>query len=649
MVNPSIASKYNDKLIFDYPLKKFREDGYSKEVKLLQADLEPFERALQAVILSQYRRKIFEKNKKFIKPVILFKSKTINESKSFFDEFIESIKKLSDNQLKSIKQNLVKSDSGQISLGYGKASSVLRKAFKYFEDNKISLDNLISELQNDFAASKCITVNSKEESEAKQIAVNTLEDSNNEYRAVFAVDKLNEGWDVLNLFDIVRLYNTRDFNKKTNSPGRTTMSEAQLIGRGARYCPFRINDDDSLYTRKYDQDVESELRICEELYYHSPYNVKYITELNMALEEIGIKAPRTFEKELKLKESFQETNFYKTGYIFLNEWKKYNREDIFSMDAKIINRIYSHKLHTGYLQTTDIFERINKSSIKAKTISLLLKDLGNSVLRTALNKLEFYQFSNILTYFPHLESISEFITSENFLGKIKIEIEGPEELLKELHPEQKLKIALDTLIPISQEIAADKIEYKGTKEFRQYQIRDKFYDKTLNFSLDPSSDKEFGKSMSNPSETSIYLDLSKKDWFVFQDNFGTSEEKYLIKFIDKVYANLRKKYDEIYLVRNERHFKLYNFEDGNPIEPDFVLFLMKEDPKEALYYQIIIEPKGQHLFKQDEWKQKFLLSLKKEHLITQLWKGKKFIVWGMPFYNKDLEREFEISFDSIIN
>ena len=30
-----------------------------------------------------------------------------------------------------------------------------------------------------------------------------LEDKNNEYRAIFAVDKLNEGWDVLNLFDIV--------------------------------------------------------------------------------------------------------------------------------------------------------------------------------------------------------------------------------------------------------------------------------------------------------------------------------------------------------------------------------------------------------------------------------------------------------------
>ena len=44
---------------------------------------------------------------------------------------------------------------------------------------------------------------------------------------VFAVDKLNEGWDVHNLFDIVRLYNTRDPDK-SGKVGKTTMSEAHL-------------------------------------------------------------------------------------------------------------------------------------------------------------------------------------------------------------------------------------------------------------------------------------------------------------------------------------------------------------------------------------------------------------------------------------
>ena len=71
--NQDIANKYFDKLIFDYPLKQFRLDGYSKEVKVLEADLQPIDRALQGILLNQYRRKIFEKYKKTIKPVILFK------------------------------------------------------------------------------------------------------------------------------------------------------------------------------------------------------------------------------------------------------------------------------------------------------------------------------------------------------------------------------------------------------------------------------------------------------------------------------------------------------------------------------------------------------------------------------------------------
>ncbi len=67
MANPDITAKYSDKIIFDYPLKQFRKDGYSKEVKVLQSDIPLIQRALQAIILSQYRRKVFEKYKKSIK------------------------------------------------------------------------------------------------------------------------------------------------------------------------------------------------------------------------------------------------------------------------------------------------------------------------------------------------------------------------------------------------------------------------------------------------------------------------------------------------------------------------------------------------------------------------------------------------------
>ena len=98
---------------------------------------------------------------------------------------------------------------------------------------------------------------------------------------------------MLNLFDIVRMYDTRD--AKLGKAGKTTISEAQLIGRGARYCPFRFNDEQPLFQRKYDilnSETEADLKLCEELYYHSAYNLSYIQELHTALEEIGIKAKK---------------------------------------------------------------------------------------------------------------------------------------------------------------------------------------------------------------------------------------------------------------------------------------------------------------------------------------------------------------------
>ena len=85
--NPLGKSKYDDKLIYNYPLKNFRIDKISKEVKVLQSDTLNFDRAVMALLLSQYRLKLFQKYGKRIKPVIMLKSKTIAESKNFYVEF----------------------------------------------------------------------------------------------------------------------------------------------------------------------------------------------------------------------------------------------------------------------------------------------------------------------------------------------------------------------------------------------------------------------------------------------------------------------------------------------------------------------------------------------------------------------------------
>ncbi|HCU05523.1 MAG: hypothetical protein A2X77_02605 [Gammaproteobacteria bacterium GWE2_42_36] len=627
--DPYLAAKYEPRLIFDYNLKEFRKDGYSKEVKVLQADLSPLERALQAVLLSQYRRKIFEKYKLAIKPVILFKSKTIKGSKDFFEEFKAAILLLTDNQIDKV---------------LNRDDPYFQALLKYLAANKITLSNLVTELQNDFSENKLIEVNSKEESDAKQIAVNSLEDFDNEYRAIFAVDKLNEGWDVLNLFDIVRLYDTRD--SKAGKVGKTTMSEAQLIGRGARYCPFKLAPDQASDQRKFDSNLEHEMRICEELIYHSAYNPKYIQELNSALREIGIISKETKQRAIKLKNSFKTTSFYKTGMLFLNEQQRYDRSKIFGLDSSLIQKLYKIQIYTGQSQSLAIFEdkaNYNGTFVRAQK-DYLLSDLGICVLRKAIQRLKFFEFETLKKNLPNLKSIQEFITSPSYIGGIRVEVSGAAEPIQNLSADNKLYVATKVLEEISAEIASDKIEYKGSKEFKPYLLKDKITDKVLNFAMDEGDDKEFGRSMNNPVETSIHLDLSSRDWFVFDDCYGTSEEKLLIKYVDKQYSELKKRYSDVYLIRNERHFKIYAFDDGRALEPDFILYLIGHEKTDTLYYQVFIEPKGGHLLKQDEWKEKFLMRLKAESMIEQLWKDKKYIIWGMPFFNSNQEYEFDNEF-----
>lgn len=628
----NLNAKYMPKLIFDYPLKEFRKDGYSKEVKVLQADLSPIERALQAVLLSQYRAKVFEKNKLHVKPVILFKSKTIKESQSFVEEFKLFIKSLTEEQLGAIKSR--------------SSDATVLRVFQYLEKNGIALENLIIELKEDFSEEKLISVNSKEDSEAKQLAVNSLE--SNEYRAVFAVDKLNEGWDVLNLFDIVRLYDTRD--SKGGKIGKTTMSEAQLIGRGARYCPFQTAGDQPLYGRKFDSDLDNEMRICEELYYHSAYNPKYIQELNSALQELGIKPKETKERKIQLKDSFKKTVLYKAGHVFLNDRLKYTREEIKGLDSSIINRAHHISLRTGYTKSVVAFEvQGNDKGAAKESKDYSFGEFGTAIIRKALQRIEFYEFSNLKKFLPNLKSVTEFITSEKYLGKLKIEVTGLSEQVKNLTPDEKLDAVIQVLSEISGVIASDTIEFKGSKEFKPRMVKEVFTDKTLNFMLDGGEDKEFGKSMNNAAETAYHLDLSTKAWFVFDDCFGTSEEKLLIKYIDKRYSDLAKVYSEVYLIRNEKHFKIYAFEDGRPFEPDFILYLIGKEKKDTMHYQVFIEPKGSHLLRADEWKEKFLVSIKDQFKVEQLFSNRKHVVWGLPFYNStDRIAEFEEAFDTLI-
>lgn len=627
LYDPNISKKYEDKILFQYDLKQFRVDGYSKEIEVLQADLDPLDRALQAIITSQYRRKVAEKNKVFLKPVILFKSKTIEESQEFVTEFQNKVKSLKPSQL-------TKFSSGH--------KTILNKAFEYFQQQDISLADLVNEIKIDFEESKCLSVNSKEDSEAKQLLVNSLEDKNNPIRAIFAVDMLNEGWDVLNLFDIVRLYETRD--SKSNRPGRTTMAEAQLIGRGARYYPFTINDDPR-DKRKFDNDATNEIRILEQLYYHTSHNPKYIQEIKTALIQTGIIPAHPKELLLQIKEEFKKSGIWKAAKIYLNKKVRTSRDQIDSFKKAQVETRYQHSLYTGEIEEEELLK--NKFELKPQSgtsgkIEIAFSSLGDNVLRTAMNRISFYTFNNLSKHFPKLRSSRNFIGDAGFLKSIEVVLWGNVNELNQLSGKQKLDIAIKVLQKISKQIESHSHEFKGTKEFYPHPVNIIFRDKQLKMDLDSDKAKGLGET----------LDLSSKGWFAHNDMYGTSEENALVGFINDATDNLYKKYPEIALLRNERYFSIYSFEDGKAFEPDFVLFLKKSEQSKILIYQVLIEPKGDQ-FKDDKggferskegWKQKFLLDIESKHQINTLFENTDYKLLGLPFFNQRVVKQFDTAF-----
>ena len=628
LANPAIRAAYENKIIFDYALAKFYNDRYSKDIITLRSDLTIMERALQALVLSQYRLSI--------KPVVLFKAAKIADSKDFMADFIETVKSLTGAQLRDLS-NAVNNE-------------VMHTAFSYFANNGISFDTLAAELRDDFSEEHCVSVNDDKDATQKQILLNSLEDADNPYRAIFEVKKLDEGWDVLNLFDIVRLYETRQSGSKKLSPA--TIAEAQLIGRGARYCPFRIDEEQPKFQRKYDENVTNELRVCETLYYHCQNDHRYVTELRDALREIGLDTDKIVQCEYVLKDDFKATEIYQRGLIFLNDREVKDRKDVRGLTPTVRDDIYRFQVATGASGVDSVMVETSKGVdlvVELKTAHMTIKEIAAinyAVVNKALMKYPIFKFNTLRSYFPNVTSTRQFITDDEYLGTVRIDIQSKDE-----HPTMETLYAavFYVLGKIAGSISGIEETYRGTKAFRARNVRDVFRNKTVNYT-DPH-DGGIGISQNDPSVRNDWkIDLSTEDWFAYTDNYGTSEEKAFVAYFRGYVADLRRIYNCIYLVRNEREFHIYSFEDGERFEPDYVLFLQRDKTDGFEQLQIFIEPKGTQLLEKDAWKERFLLQLKTEAVpVTVFVDDNDYKIWGFHFFNQDTRmKEFDSEFAALV-
>ena len=512
---------------------------------------------------------------------------------------------------------------------------IVQKAFQFFEGKGISGSEIVKRIKSNFKEENCISANNDAEAETNQILLNTLEDENNPIRAVFAVQKLNEGWDVLNLFDIVRLYEGQNTGGKNKGIGKTTISEAQLIGRGARYFPFKLEEGQDLFTRKFDDDIANDLKILEELYYHTKEDSRYISELKQALIDTGIYEDdeNTIQLKLEIKPEFKKADFYKTGRVVFNKKIEKSYDNVKSFDdLGVKKRNLNFTLSSGAGRMTSVFKNEEKGAAdKIEHKDLNVGSIPKHVIRYALSQNPFYYFNNLIKFFPNLDSLSNFIQSDDYLGGLEITFNGTADRLKRIDNEDYLSAINKLLNTIEEEIKSNLTEFEGSEYISEY-VHKVFGDKEIRVNKNSErSDGQFGI-------------VSDPDWYVYNANYGTSEEKKFVEMFSRRFEHLEKKFENIYLIRNERELKIYD-ELGRAFEPDFLLFCKEKNGDEHTF-QVFIEPKGAHLIANDKWKEEFLQKMRDERKTLQI-NMDKYLITGVPFYNYSNENEFIENLESL--
>ncbi len=608
--SPEIAKKYQDKVLFKYDLAQFRKDGFSKEINLICSSCNEKQRIIQALVLNLYRQELASKHNINLKPVILFKAKkTVAESQKNQENFHCLIEELSSVEIENIAK------TSEI--------DIIKKAFLFFANQNISFHEIARRIKKNFQPTNCLCANNDADAEKNQILLNTLEDSNNPIRAVFAVHKLNEGWDVLNLFDIVRLYEKTD--GKAEKPSKTTIAEAQLIGRGARYFPFTLQEGQDKFTRKFDSDTANDLRVLEELFYHTKQESEYIRELTKAMVEMGLYTDNLISKKLILKDDFKNTDFYKNAKVVVNKkiFKDYRYVKSFS-DLGVMKKNFVYQLTSDFGNKIAVFNHQLETAEAKQSKGIKFSEIPKNIIQFALAKNKFFDFNNLSKIFKNIFATSDFINNPNYLGGLMIDFTGLPERLKLITNNDYLLAVQQVLLLIETEIQNNSTEFTAS-DYYFVKLKDIFKDKEVR--IEKNSERADGQE-------NFLLD---KNWYVYNANYGTNEEKAFIEMFSKKFTDLQAKFSNIYIIRNERELKIYN-KLGQAFEPDFLLLCEKKE--QSLTYQVFIEPKGNHLKQNDQWKEDFLLEIADQKPIIKI-ETSHYIVTGLPFYNQLNENDFK--------
>lgn len=647
----NVYYKYKNKIVYEYDLKSFCADGYSKRIYLMKYDDTDIKsRFLGACLSSLYRQLLAAKNNVALKkPVILFKSESIaksNENQILFNDLIKNL------QSKDIYDfyNIVNNSNSDSDTN----SELLEYSLKFYENTfgENFADNIVTYLQTMFIEQFQLNANDDKQAEANQIKLNTLEDKENEIRVIFAVDKLNEGWDVLNLFDIVRLGGKANKN--------TTTKEAQLIGRGARYFPFTYqeNSDANKYCRKFDNDATNELSMLERLSYHSHNEVSYITNLSNELKEQGILLENGDDTEIKVELTLSEKakdiiiNKQNSIYYVKNERQvRKNKKDLFNtteilrkskaIEIPLISNNISEVEELNNANNNNKENYITQNNKLAEKISYKIFAKAMNILNISMQKLHNIFGKN--TYKTKLDFYNYYIQQMDLVFNQKQRFDNAE------------------------------INLKIAKYFLQNFLEITNQEKAVNYEV---SDFQL-KKLENPAkERIIYRNKNKVkekhnyEWLYYTKySFDSDLENDFLQFIENNKAKINNKFDYWFIIRNEgfAEFKIYNNNKNDNVnyakgfEPDFIFFgkpknenknentneNKNENKNDYLSTEIIMESKGKIFF--DEWKEDLLTNNFNGSIKTL--NSSEVKIFSLPFFldSKGSENNFKNKFDELFS
>ena len=582
-----VLAKYEDKIIYEYALRKFCLDGYSKRIFLVKYDDTLLKaRLLGACLLSAYRELLARENNIELKPIVLFKSESINLSKENQKLFNEALGELNSDDISEFYNSVDKSD----------------ELFKYsleffirqFGENYANV--LAEHIKSAFKEIYQINANDDKEVKDYQIKLNTLEDKENVIRAIFAVDKLNEGWDVLNLFDIVRLSSAAIKNSS-----KTTTKEAQLIGRGARYYPFGCGDEK--YKRKYDNKQFSELTMLERLSYHALNDVEYISNIKKELKDQGALFDEA-ESILELNPSQKAkeiTNKNEIFYVsnekrFSNKIPLFNQENLKTALKSIKIPYIGHKISNNE-EKFDIVEELSTNSQKyfkiGDKIEYKIFAKAMNILQIDINKLKIYDES--------LKSKVKFYS--DIIAPLNLVFNKNQDFTD---PKIRLEIAKYILNCYKDEL---------NKESKNFEITDFKAQKLASI----GSRKILKNVEYNENNEPIFKNIQNSPYeWLYYDKISTDSdlEREFLRFIEANKDKINAKFSEWIIMRNEgfEEFKIYDNRTSEPtygegFEPDFIFFGKPKDQAKLDYLsaEIIMESKGWHLYLKDGWKETLML------------------------------------------